>query len=92
MSVGSAHRFRVAPQVHSRRFGAELVILDLRGGEYFALDEMGARVWNEITRGCAVQEVIENLAREYQVDDARLRSDLEAFADELVAKGLLLPD
>jgi hypothetical protein len=86
-----SRRFCVAPAVHFRSFGAELVILDLTGGEYFALDAMGTRVWNDLAKGRPLADVVDELAHEYQVDQARLWGDLEAFLNELIAKGLLLP-
>jgi hypothetical protein len=90
MSLTPSGRFRVPPAVHTRRFGAELVVLDLTGGEYFALDEMGARIWDELANDRPTRDVVSVLAHEYQVDSDRLWSDLERFLDELVAKGLLL--
>ena len=91
MSIRPYTRLRVAPAVHFRRFGGELVVLDLSGGEYFALNEMGARIWSDLAQGRAVSDVVEGLAQEYELDQAQASSDLEAFADELVAKGLLVP-
>ncbi len=90
MSFEPTSRFRVAPSVHSRRFGAELVVLDLAHGEYFALDEMGARVWNELAEGHPFSDVVVGLAHDYEVAPDRLWSDLAAFSDQLVGKGLLL--
>jgi hypothetical protein len=90
MNPSPSSRFRAAPAVHSRRFGAELVVLDLERGEYFALDEMGARVWDELAEGRPLAAVVGAIAHEYEVNADRLWSDLSTFSDELVAKGLLL--
>ena len=42
---------QVARDVHSRKFGEELVLLDLARGEYFSLDELGARIGRSLRQG-----------------------------------------
>jgi hypothetical protein len=91
LSPPKPSRFRVAAEVHVQRFGTELVVLDLTGGEYYALDEIGARVWEDLAKGCPFADVVGSLAHEYQVDPDRLLTDLQAFTDELIARGLVLP-
>jgi hypothetical protein len=82
--------FQVASDVHSRRFGAELVLLDLARGEYFSLDELGSRVWDELAAGRSVGDVVERLAPEYEVQRDRFQADLRALVEELMTRGLLV--
>jgi Coenzyme PQQ synthesis protein D (PqqD) len=84
-------RFRRAPDVHGRAFGEELVVLDLAGGEYYSLDILGARIWNELVAGHTVGEVLALLVRDYDAEPELLGKDLESFAEELVRRGLLVP-
>jgi hypothetical protein len=83
-------RFRVPTEVHTRRFGNELIILELSRGEYFSLDELGARIWEGFVAGESVGDVAERLAPEYDVVLDRLRADVGALAEELMRRGLLL--
>jgi hypothetical protein len=83
-------RFRVAPEGQTRRFGGELVVLDLTSGEYFALDPIGARIWDELAAGGSVGDVIEKMAPEYDVPPQIFRADLWALLDELVRRNLLV--
>jgi Coenzyme PQQ synthesis protein D (PqqD) len=83
-------RFRVPEGVHTRRFGEELVILDLSGGEYYALDELGARVWEELAGGGSVGDAVGRLTPGYDVLPSRLLSDLLALTEELVKRKLLV--
>jgi hypothetical protein len=84
--------FRVARDVHSRKFGAELVLLDLARGEYFSLDELGARIWDELAAGHCLADVLQRLVGEYEIEHDRLEADLRALANELVKRGLLVSD
>lgn len=82
--------FRVPEAVHARRFGDELILLDLSAGEYFALDELGARIWDELAGGRDVVAIVERLAPEYDVSSERFREDLAALTDELLRRKLLI--
>jgi Coenzyme PQQ synthesis protein D (PqqD) len=92
LSIGSQARFRMAPDVHARRFGDELVLLDLGRGEYFSLNAVGSEIWETLLGGCTLEEAVEQLRSRYDVDVGVLRDDLAALADELVRRSLLLAE
>jgi len=83
-------RIRVAPSVHTRMFDGELVLLDLEGGDYFALDEIGAKFWSGVEAGKTLDAVADEVAAEYDVTRAQAATDLAALRDELLARGLLI--
>jgi hypothetical protein len=83
---------RVAPSVHTRTFDGELVLLDLEGGDYFALDEIGAKFWAGIEAGKTLDALAQEIAAEYEVTLAQAATDLGALRDELLARGLLLKE
>jgi hypothetical protein len=85
-------RVRCASAVHSRLFDDELVILDLAKGEYFALNEVGARLWSGLEAGRSVEDVAREVVAEYDVDIDRVMTDFLALGDALIARGLLVPD
>ena len=85
-------KLRCADAVHSRRFDDEIVILDLANGEYFALDDVGARLWSALEAGRTVEEVAHEIAAEYDVPVDRAIVDLAALSDDLVARGLMVRD
>ena len=90
MSDWTAGSVRSAAAVHARIFDEELVILDLAKGEYFSLDDVGARLWAGLEAGRNVQEIAKEIAAEYDVTPERALSDLVTLGDELLAKGLLV--
>jgi hypothetical protein len=80
----------VASNVHTRRFGTELVVLDLNSGEYFALDATGARIWEALSSASCVDDVVERVGADYEVSVAQFRADVMALAEELVNRKLMI--
>ena len=66
------------------------MILDLARGEYLALDAIGSMLWQGLEQGLAVDVIAARVAGEYDVTEAQALADLEALADELVARGLFV--
>ena len=85
-------RLRVGEAVHARPIDDIFVLLDLRAGNYFGLDEVGALVWQKVRDGMSIGEIAEDLAGEFPVEKEVLVRDIVAFASELVARGLCIPD
>lgn len=86
-----AAAFYVPSHVHSRQFDGETVVLNLADGKYFSLDEVGAAVWNSLTDGKTLDEVVAQLVSAYEVDEATARVDVERLSEQLIAAGLLVP-
>ena len=73
-------------------FEGQVVIGNLATGESFGLADVAAAMWQGIVRLGNLGEVAAALGREYEVDEATLDADLQAFADDLLARGLLVQD
>jgi hypothetical protein len=73
-------------------FDGDLVILDLANGEYFALDPVGARMWEGLAARHSRDAIAEKIAQEYDVSVERALSDLSSLVDQLVSRRLLVPD
>jgi hypothetical protein len=83
---------RVSEDVVSRDLAGEAVLLDLATGTYFGLDEVGTRVWHLLREHGAVDGVVRALLREYDVEESRLRTDLDVLVADLQARGLVKID
>jgi hypothetical protein len=88
--IGACDRVTAAEGVRFRQFDDELVLVDLAGGEYFALNGSGTRMWHELVSGKTPAEVGELLASEYEASGAQIESDCLALADDLFRRGLLV--
>jgi hypothetical protein len=67
----------------------EAVILDLKNGVYYGLDEVGARIWSLVQQPRRVQDILETLLGEYEVDSERCEFDLLSLLGELKTRGLV---
>jgi hypothetical protein len=78
--------------VFARLFDGELLIVDLARGEYFALDEVGARLWDGIEKRRAIEQVAREITAEYDVAFERALTDLRTLVADLVARKLVVAD
>jgi hypothetical protein len=72
-----------------RDLGGELVILNNNSGRYFGLDAVGARMWHALDQTDSIEHACKDLLAEFDVDEQKLRSDLEKLVGELSNRGLL---
>ncbi len=82
---------RVPADVLVQELQGEAVLLNIRSGQYFGLDEIGARMWSVLTTVPSFEAARETLLAEYDVDAAQLEQDLRALLDKLLEHGLLEP-
>ena len=81
---------RTPEYVHWRRFDSELVVLDMKDGAYFGFSEVAAAAFERLAKGSPTSEVVADLLTVYDVDRARLESDIDALLDTLLRSGLLV--
>jgi hypothetical protein len=76
-------------QVHCD-LGGEAVILDLRSGVYYGLNnDVGARIWHLLQKETTVSEVLDALLAEYDVEPNRCKYELLALLGNLADRGLI---
>lgn len=78
----------VSDQV-STKLEDETVILHLKDGIYFGLNQVGTRIWNLLEVYRTVGEIRDILLEEYEVELAQCEGDLLELLKELHAKGLI---
>lgn len=67
----------------------ESVILDVRSGVYYGLNEVGARIWNLIQQPKTIAEVADAIAQEYEVEKSQCEQEIMALLTELSASKLI---
>jgi sulfur transfer complex TusBCD TusB component (DsrH family) len=78
-----------AGELLTSEFGAELVILNLRDGVYYGLEDVGSRLWSLLQRPVTVAAIRDALVAEYDVEPARCGRDVRALLQDLAARGLI---
>jgi hypothetical protein len=74
----------------SSDLGGEIAILDLDGGMYYGLDEVGARIWELVQEPRVVEDVQGLILEEYEVKPEIARRDVLALLQELADRNLVV--
>lgn len=68
----------------------EAVILNVRSGEYFGLDPVGARIWELVQESRTVAEIRDAILRDFpDAEPEQCTGDLLEFLDQLAGSGLV---
>lgn len=67
-----------------------LVMMDIEGGDYYSLDEIGAAIWERLVEPLLVRDLCTQLTAAYAVEPEVCQQDVLAFLDELIEAGLVL--
>jgi hypothetical protein len=84
-----ADRVGVCSDVSSREFDGEWVLLDLRNGAYFGLDELGGAIWDNLVKGRSPAEIAASLSATYSVTEDVLLRDVLVLVDDLLDRELV---
>jgi hypothetical protein len=80
---------RVGPDVVFRILDGEAVLLNLKSGVYFGLNEMGTNIWNNLAENGSLEAVYSRVLEQYDVEPEVAKSDLLRITGELLDKGLV---
>lgn len=78
-----------AKQQISSKLSGETVILDLHGGTYFGLDEIGARIWSLLQQPTTLPEIRDTLLEEYDVPPERCEQEVKTLLEEMASHNLI---
>ena len=79
----------IPDHVVSREVGDETVVLNLESGNYFGLNEVGARIWSGLAAGVTPAEIRASIVTEFAVDQDVIAKDMEELVGKLLTSGLL---
>jgi hypothetical protein len=84
---------RLEPDAVSwREVDGEIVALDLRSGEYLAINATGSTLWAMLAEGATGPELTSRLIERYDLARDRAERDASAFVRELDIRGLIVRD
>lgn len=79
-----------APEQISSDLAGEAVILQLKTGIYYGLNEVGARIWELVQRPRTVSSLRDTILSEYEVDLETCMQDLRMVLHALAEAELLV--
>ncbi|HEV2845392.1 MAG TPA: PqqD family protein [Thermoanaerobaculia bacterium] len=88
--IGPESRLRRRDRVLTQGAAGTLVLLDLDGGQYYALDEVSARVWDLCDGERGVGAIVSAVGDEFDAPEETIREDVLAFLQEMIDENLLV--
>jgi hypothetical protein len=67
----------------------DIVLLNPRTDQYYALEEVGARLWGLLKDGKPLREIYQALLDEYEVAPIQLEQDMLELLNHLLENGLV---
>jgi hypothetical protein len=89
MEIGISSMVVAARDRLSSELGGEAVILDLDGGIYYGLNEVGTRIWSLVQEPASVVAVCAQLQEEYEVESDRCEAAVLRFLWTMASFGLI---
>ena len=69
----------------------EAAIINLKTGNYYSLDPVGAFIWGRVEHGASAGEILDEVLEHYQGDAADITRELIRFFEALQAEELIMP-
>ena len=84
-TVGSLQKIeiKISDGVLFQELDGELVLLSAQTGEYFGLNEVGAKMWVLITSNWSFPDIVDSLLNQFEVSAEQLAGDVERFLNTL---------
>lgn len=77
------------PEQVSSDLAGESVILNLKTGMYFGLNEVGASIWNLLQQPRSVKDICAQILEEYEVESEQCERDVLTLLHELSESELI---
>ena len=88
-TIGDSEIVTIARDVLASEIGSEVVMLNLRDGTYYGLDDVGAEIWRLIQTPTTIDRIVTALVDTYDVDADRCRADASTLLKNLAGRGLI---
>jgi hypothetical protein len=78
----------------TRDVAGETIIVPIKGrvgdlDSIFTLNKLGSFIWNQLEVGPTIRQLVDSVAREYDVEASEAKRDVAEFLDSLEAAGLI---
>ena len=76
-------------EVMASHIDEDLVMMNIDRGQYYALDEIGADIWARLEQPTQVQDLCQQLQRQYSVNPMTCEADVLALLNDMYENDLL---
>jgi hypothetical protein len=81
-------RYRITDDLLLQGVAGEAVLLNLKDGVYFTLDEVGNRMVLSLRKHGDLDRAVAALETEYEASQEQIRTDMVRLLEEMVSHGL----
>jgi hypothetical protein len=90
MMAGEMNRYPVIdPELTWRLLDGDAVIVSPASGEIRVLNHVGTEIWQLLANGRSPAHIQQTIATQYNLPPTQAAQDLDAFLDDLAARGLI---
>lgn len=82
-------KIQVASDIIATKVDDETALLNIRTGKYYALNAVGARIWELVAVHGETEKILRVLLEEFNAPEEVLRGDMEALMKKLEAADLI---
>jgi hypothetical protein len=76
-------------QLLTQESSGTLILFNLDNGQYYALNEVGSRVWDLSDGTLSVSQIVETISGEYDAPADAVRADVLELLEELADEGIV---
>jgi len=89
MEMPNDTKFKTTENFAWRNVNDEIIILNLKSGEYFTLNDVAQCIWTAVTEEKSVEEIKVKIIDEYDVSAEKAERDIDDFITGMIEQGLL---
>lgn len=89
MAFSLDSKFKLADSVFASDVEQDKVILSLKNGSYYGLEELGSRIWDLLQQNKSSAEIRDTIVEEYEVEKEECERDLQGLLQELIEAELI---
>ena len=82
-------RYQRNPDLLAVDMDGDLVMMSIERGNYYGVGGIGPHLWRLLEAPRSRAELVDEICREFEVDEATAGADLERFIADLAAHGLV---
>jgi hypothetical protein len=76
-------------QIIERVVAGEALLINLASGDYYSLDSVGTKIWENIDGHRTVEDLADLICAEYNADKGQVVVDVQRLVEHLADEGLL---
>jgi hypothetical protein len=77
------------PEILAAEADKDLVMVSIANGFYYAVSDVAREIWGAIERPRKVSDLIDDLAKSYNIDRTTCQAETLSFLEDLRSEGLL---